>query len=108
MQPAEENRSARIASTSEEPIFSVRTYSACFATLVALTLSSFGLSYAHLGGFETAVAMGIAAAKVSLVAIYFMHLAKEPSSHRLAAVAGGLFVIILSVLSVLDVITRHS
>lgn len=108
MQAHEESRSSRPTSGSEEPLFSVKTYSACFGGLVALTLSSFGLSYAHLGTFEASVAMAIATAKVLLVASYFMHLAKEPSSHRLVAVAGSVFVIILVVLSALDVITRHS
>lgn len=104
----EETRSSRAPGRGEEPLFSVRAYSLCFAGLVALTLSSFGLSYAHLGTFEASVAIAIAAAKVLLVGIYFMHLAKEPSSHRLVAVAGGVFVVILIVLSTLDVITRHS
>lgn len=88
--------------------FSIAAYSVCFGALVALTLLSFLLSYAHLGGFEAVVALAIAAAKVFLVGLYFMHLLKEPPSHTLAAVAGILFIVILASLAAADVWTRYS
>jgi len=83
-------------------------YVASFVALVALTLASYWLSYAHLGAFEVFVALGIAALKVTIVGLFFMHLVKEPPSHRIAAIGAILFVILLAVFAAADVFTRHS
>jgi cytochrome c oxidase subunit 4 len=91
-----------------EAHYSVTAYTIVFGALVCLTILSFLLSYASLGWFETVVALAIAAAKVLLVVIYFMHLSKEPVSHRLAALAAALFVAILATLAAADVWTRYS
>jgi cytochrome c oxidase subunit 4 len=88
--------------------FSIIAYTICFAVLVCLTLLSFLVSYVNLGWFGTVVALAIATMKVTLVGLYFMHLLKEPPSHRLAAIAAALFVAILASLAATDVWTRYT
>jgi cytochrome c oxidase subunit 4 len=56
----------------------VRGYLAVFGTLLVLTLVTVGVSYLDLPEFETViVALAIATAKASLVAMFFMHLKGE-------------------------------
>ena len=54
-----------------------RTYFAVYAALVALTVVTVAVSYVHLGMMNVFVALLIASAKASLVALYFMHLKGE-------------------------------
>ena|SRR5689334_12698185 len=103
-----EKSSMQAASEAVPVHFTIGAYSACFGALVTLTLLSFLLSYAHLGAFGTVVALAIAASKILLVGLYFMHLLKEPPSHTLAAVAGILFIVVLASLAAADVWTRYS
>ena len=52
----------------------VRKYLIVFAALLALTIVTVGVSYLHLPRFETVtIAIAIATAKASLVAMFFMH-----------------------------------
>jgi cytochrome c oxidase subunit 4 len=90
----------------EESGFSVATYTICFLALVCLTLASYWLSHVSLGAFSTAVALAIAAVKVTLIGLYFMHLLEEPASHRLAAVTATIFIAVLVTFACLDVVTR--
>lgn len=53
------------------------TYAAVFAALLALTAVTVLASYVDLGMMNVAVALLIASAKASLVALYFMHLKGE-------------------------------
>ena len=84
----------------------VTTYVRSFAALAALTALSFWLSYRHLGALGMPVALGIAAIKVTVVVLFFMGLAREPASHRVAGVVAVLFVVLLASLAALDVLTR--
>ncbi len=52
-------------------------YVAVFGGLVALTALTVAVSYANLGIFNVVVALLIASAKASLVALFFMHLRFE-------------------------------
>jgi cytochrome c oxidase subunit 4 len=54
-----------------------RAYILVWAALLALTGLTLGLSYVPLGIGNAAVALAIASAKASLVALYFMHLRRE-------------------------------
>ncbi|MCA9599522.1 MAG: cytochrome C oxidase subunit IV family protein [Myxococcales bacterium] len=81
-------------------------YVLSFVALLLLTAATFGLSFVHLGALEIPVALGIAAAKSAIVAFYFMHLIEQPSSHRIAASAGVVFIAIVVTLTSLDVLTR--
>jgi cytochrome c oxidase subunit 4 len=53
------------------------TYAAVGAVLLALTAATVAVSYVDLGLWNVAVALLIASAKASLVALYFMHLRYE-------------------------------
>jgi cytochrome c oxidase subunit 4 len=66
------------------------------------------LSFAHLGATDIAVALVIAAAKTSLVALFFMHLAEERFGvAMLPMLAVLLFLLLVSLLAV-DVATRRT
>jgi cytochrome c oxidase subunit 4 len=56
----------------------VKKYLLVFAALLVLTVVTVGVSYLQLPHFETvAIALVIATAKASLVAMFFMHLKGE-------------------------------
>lgn len=92
--------------SATSPTLHASTYVWAFVALVCFTLLSFWLSYMHLGGFETPVAMAIAAAKVTIVAVVFMGLVDEPASSRVAGITAVLFVVLLASLAAVDVLTR--
>jgi len=54
-----------------------RTYIAVFAALLLLTVITVLVSYVNLGLLNVVVALLIASAKASLVALFFMHLKGE-------------------------------
>jgi cytochrome c oxidase subunit 4 len=62
---------------SQEPSGVRRTYFAVYAALVVLTIVTVLVSYVHLGIMNVVVALLIASAKASLVALFFMHLKWE-------------------------------
>jgi len=63
---------------SHDVAVQVRGYLAVFGTLLVLTLVTVGVSYLDLPELETViVALVIATAKASLVAVFFMHLKGE-------------------------------
>jgi cytochrome c oxidase subunit 4 len=70
--------------------------------VLALTTLSFALSKLHLGRWGLAVALAIAAAKVGLIAFFFMHLAERPGGPRLVFATSFVFVIILVGLVLLE------
>lgn len=81
-------------------------YTAAFVALLLLTGLTFGLSFASLGPLEWLAALGIAAAKSVIVALYFMHLIEMPTPHRLAGVIAATLLAILILLAMADVWTR--
>jgi cytochrome c oxidase subunit 4 len=74
--------------------------------LLALTGTSFALSYAHLGPAGVPVALLIAAVKVSIVAVIFMELLDEPFTVRATLVAAFTFLLLLVFFMAADVVTR--
>ncbi len=89
-------------STSAFPKVVVRTG----AALLALWALSFALSYVHLGAAAVAVALGVAAVKAALVVLFFMELARESLSMKLAFLSAGLLLAVLVALVVADIATR--
>jgi cytochrome c oxidase subunit 4 len=63
--------------------------------LVVLTGLSWGLAHAQLGGAGTAVALGIAALKASVVALVFMEIAHASTVVRVVALVTVLFIVLL-------------
>jgi cytochrome c oxidase subunit 4 len=91
-----------------EPVLSPRTYYIVFVVLIVLTLLTVGMSFLDLGAWHTSAGLAIAAVKVILVALFFMHLLHGTRLTWLA-VAGGLFwVAILLTLTLADYMTRYT
>ncbi|MGD0674195.1 MAG: cytochrome-c oxidase [Polyangiaceae bacterium] len=74
--------------------------------LFALAGLSLGLRFAHLGGWGYGVALGIAAAKAVLVAVFFMEILAEKPAVGFGVVAGLLLLLILLTFVVGDIVTR--
>jgi cytochrome c oxidase subunit 4 len=82
-------------------------YAAVWAALLVLTLGTYGLSRFHIpGAWGVAVALGIAAAKGTLVALFFMHLWDQRGANRLVFVTSIVFVALLIGLTLSDNATR--
>lgn len=89
-----------------ENITPVRTYAAVLATLLGLTALTTGVAFVDLGRLNTPVAIGIAVAKASMVALIFMHL-RDSSRLTYVVVLAALFWLgIMIVLSMSDYLTR--
>lgn len=83
-----------------------KAYVAVFAALVVLTAVTTTVAFLDLGPWNTAVALGIAFTKATLVVLIFMHL-KYSSRLTRVVVAGGLFwLAILLALTLSDFFTR--
>lgn len=86
---------------------SLRVYLAIFFALIVLTLTTTGVAFIDLGGgWNTSVALAIAAGKALLVALYFMHLRTSSPLTLLFAGAGIFWLGILVALTVSDYLTR--
>lgn len=82
-------------------------YALVWAGLMVLTLLTYGLSRLHIpGGWGVVVALGIASAKGSLVALFFMHLWEQAGAQRLVLATSLVFVALLVGLVLLDNATR--
>ncbi|NUO51783.1 MAG: Caa(3)-type oxidase subunit IV [Polyangiaceae bacterium] len=79
----------------EKSAHSGRPYLFGWIALIVLTALSFGLSRLHLGGAATPVALGIAGAKVAVVGLVFMHLARARAALQLVALTSVVFIALL-------------
>ena len=75
---------------------------AVFFALMALTLLTVAATWVDLGGWNLAVAMGIATVKASLVALYFMHLRYDHPFNGLLFVVALAFLATFIGLTLLD------
>jgi len=80
----------------------VRTAIALFALLILTVLAA----QWPLGRFALVVALAIAGAKATLVALYFMHVRSAVAVTRIFAIAGVAWLGLLIAGTVLDVISR--
>jgi cytochrome c oxidase subunit 4 len=88
---------------------SLTTYYTVFAILIALTLLTVGAAYLPLGQagwVHTAIALAIAAAKATLVLLFFMHLWYSPRLTWLIAFGSLLWLAIMLVLTWADYWSR--
>jgi caa(3)-type oxidase subunit IV len=85
----------------------MKTYVIAGIALLLLTALSFSLSRLPLGVAEMPVAYGIAAIKVTLVGLVFMHLRHGGAGERLFALAGIVMITILIGIAATDVYARH-
>ena len=70
---------------------------AALVALLALTLLSFGLSFAPLGVAGPVLAFGIAGGKVLIVGFIFMHLREAVFATKLVALVSALYIALICV-----------
>ena len=81
-------------------------YVVVWIALLLFTALTYLTGTAHLGKWALAIALGIAAAKSTLVALIFMHLRQSSGATRLVFVTSLVFVSLLLFFTVADVATR--
>jgi cytochrome c oxidase subunit 4 len=85
----------------------VGRYAFVWIALMVLTGLTYGVSRFHIpGGWGVTVALGIAAVKGGLVALFFMHLWDQRGANRLVFVTSLVFVALLVGLTLSDNATR--
>jgi cytochrome c oxidase subunit 4 len=85
---------------------SVGRYLLVWVGLLALLFSSLGSAYVQMGAFNTVANLGIAACKMLLVALFFMHLNRASPLIRIVSGVGLVWVLIMLGLSLSDFLTR--
>jgi cytochrome c oxidase subunit IV len=90
-----------------EKIVPVRTYVATFVALLIFTVLTTWIATIDLHQWNTVVALLIAGIKMSLVALFFMHLRWGPALDRLVAIAALFWWGILITITLADVISRN-
>ena len=80
----------------------VRVLLTVFALLMVLTVVTVSATWIDLGSWNLWIAMGIAAVKAALVALYFMHLRYDHPFHGLLFVTALVFLALFVSLTLLD------
>lgn len=75
---------------------------AVFAALIVGTIATVAAAYVDLGELNLLIALGIATAKASLVAVYFMHLRYDNPFHALIFCIALAFLALFLMLTLLD------
>jgi cytochrome c oxidase subunit IV len=83
---------------------SIRRYVLAWLALVGLTALSFAVDRLHLGSLSTAIALGVALVKASVVFVVFMHLDREPFAVRFVAALNVAWVLLLCLGIAADVV----
>jgi cytochrome c oxidase subunit 4 len=86
---------------------SLRTYLAVFLALLGLTALTVGVSYFELGPFHLTVGLLIAMTKMTLVALFFMHLWHGGKLTWLVVLASGFLFAVLVTITLSDYLTRN-
>jgi cytochrome c oxidase subunit 4 len=89
-----------------EKVVPVRVYVTIFILLLALTITTWRVSFIDFGRMNAVIAIVIAVAKATLVALYFMHLRYSPKLMRVVLVASLFWLMILLALTMSDYLTR--
>jgi cytochrome c oxidase subunit IV len=89
-----------------EHIVPIKTYTIVLITLLVLTATTCAVSFIDMGKMNAVVAVAIAFAKASLVALIFMHLRYSRRLMRVVAAAGLFWLGILIALTMSDYLTR--
>lgn len=85
---------------------SVRTYTWVFVSLLVLAALTTGVAYIDLGPFNTVVALVIAAIKMTLVGLFFMHLLYARGLTRIVVLAGIFWLALMVCGTLADLFTR--
>jgi cytochrome c oxidase subunit 4 len=94
------------SSTSHHHIASIGTYVAVWLGLVAFTLLTVFVASKDFGVLNTAVALGIAVTKASMVVLIFMGLRYNTPLTKMVAISGFIWVLILFGIGMSDYLTR--
>jgi cytochrome c oxidase subunit IV len=86
-------------------VVELRVLANVFVALLLLTAITVAVSYFDLGAMNLAVALTIAAAKASLVALWFMHLRYESPVHAFVFLVGIAFLGLFLAITMLDAVT---
>jgi len=89
-------------------IVPVRTYFFVFVTLFFLTLLTAWVADKDFGFLNTAIALGIAVTKASLVVLFFMGVRYNTPLTKVVVVAGFVWLFIMFGLTMSDYLTRHT
>lgn len=89
-----------------EKTASVGTYVLVFVALLLLAALTTGIAYVNLGSFNTVVALVIAAIKMSLVGLFFMHLWYSRGLTRIVVLAGFFWLALMVSFTLADVFSR--
>ena len=84
-----------------------KTYGAVLGALLVLTIVTVQASYLDFGAMNTVVALLIATAKASLVALFFMHL-RHDKFNAVIFVGGLLFLAVFLIWTMFDLATRET
>jgi cytochrome c oxidase subunit IV len=87
-------------------IVASRTYVLVCVALLSLTVATIGLAQLDLRGWNSALALVIAAVKAVLIGLFFMHLRWSSGMSGLVGVAALLWLAILIVGTLDDLLTR--
>ena len=85
---------------------SVRTYTVVFVVLLILAAVTTAVAYVDLGSFNTVVALAIAAVKMALVGLFFMHLRYSRGLNRIVVLAGFFWLALMVSFTLADVFSR--
>lgn len=85
----------------------LKLYLTVFFSLLVLTALTTGIAYIDLGEYNTVVALAIAAIKMLLVALFFMHLWYSTGLTRVVIASSLFWLAILVAFTLADVLTRH-
>src|SRR3954452_15637657 len=93
--------------SQEHPIDTVKTYALVLLALLGCTILTTVVAYVDLGPFSTIIALGIACTKMTLVALFFMHVRHSTKLTKLVIVGGLLWLLILLFMTMTDFATRN-
>jgi cytochrome c oxidase subunit IV len=90
----------------EHHIVSPKVYLLIVGALLVLTATTVAASYVEMGVFNPIVALAIAAVKMMLVVLFFMHVKYSPRLTKLTVGAGLFTFIVLVGMTMADYFTR--
>src|SRR5688500_10727421 len=80
----------------------LKLYFGVLGALMVLTVVTVAVAYVDMGAINTAVALGMASFKASIVILYFMHVKYASRLTKLIVISGLFFLAILLTLAMAD------
>jgi cytochrome c oxidase subunit 4 len=97
----------QVGEHGEHHIIPIRTYLAVFTALMVLLIITLFAAYFDLGNWNLPIALTIAAAKVVLIVLYFMHVKFSSVLVKIFSGTTMLWLSILFMLTLADYFSRH-